>query len=74
MTKNSEETKGFPGDSDGKEYACNAGDSGSVPESGRFPGVGNDSALQYSCWENPKDRSAWRTTVQGVAKESDTTE
>ena len=46
----------FPGGSDGKEYACNAGESGSTLRSGRFPGVGNDSALQYSCWENPTDR------------------
>ena len=32
---------GFPGSSDGKEFACNAGDEGSIPESGRSPGEGN---------------------------------
>ena len=47
--------KGFPGGSEGKESACNAGDWGSVPESGRSPGEGNSSPLQYSCLENPMD-------------------
>ena len=42
----------FPSGSDGKESACNAGDPGSIPESGRSPGGGNDNALQYSCLEN----------------------
>ena len=44
--------KGFPGSSDGKESACNAGDSGSIPGSGGFPGERNDYPLQYSCLEN----------------------
>ena len=43
----------FPDDSDGKESACSAGDSGSVPGSGRSPGEGNDYPLQYCCLENP---------------------
>ena len=60
--------KGFPGDSDGKEYACNAGDLGSIPGSGRSPGEGNGTPLQYSCLENPMDGGAWRATVHGVAK------
>ena len=47
---------GFPGGSDGKESACNAGDPGSVPGSGRSPGEGNGNPLQYSCLENSIDR------------------
>ena len=66
--------KGFPGDSDSKESACNAGDPGSIPGSGRSPGEGNDNPLQYACLENPMDRGVWRATVHGVAKESDMTE
>ena len=46
----------FPGDSDGKESACNAGDSDLILGSGRFPGVGNDNPLQYSCLEKSMDR------------------
>ena len=48
-----------PGGSDGQESACNAGDPGSIPGSGRAPGEGNGSPLQYSCLENPMDRGAW---------------
>ena len=44
---------GFPGDSDGKESACNVGDLGSIPELGRSPGEGNGLPLQYSGLENP---------------------
>ena len=58
---------GFPGDSDGKESAGNAGDLGSIPGSGRSPGEGNGYPLQYSCLENPMDRGAWQATVHGVA-------
>ena len=43
---------GFPGGSDGKEFACNAGDLGLIPGSGRSPGEGDDNPLQYSCLEN----------------------
>ena len=59
---------GFPGGSDGKESACNAGDLGSIPGSGRSPGEGNGNPLQYSCLENGMDRGAWWATVHGVAK------
>ena len=59
---------GFPGGSESKESACNAGDPGLIPGLGRSPGEGNDNLLQYSCLENPMDRGAWRTTVHEVAK------
>ena len=59
---------GFPGGSDGKESACNAGDSGLIPGLGSSPGEGNGSPLQYSCLENSVDRGAWQAIVQGVAK------
>ena len=61
----------FPGGSEGRESACNAGDMGdevSIPELGRSPGGGNGHPLQYSCLENPMDREAWRATVHGAAK------
>ena len=51
-----------------KAPLVNAGDVGFIPESGRFPGVGNGNPLQYSCLENSMDRGAWRATVHGVAK------
>ena len=49
---------GFPGGSGGKVSACNAGDLGSIPGSGRSPGEGNGNLLQYSCLENSMDRGA----------------
>ena len=60
--------QGFPGDSNGEEFACNAGDPGSEPGLGRSPGEGNGNPLQYSCLENLMDRGAWRATVHGVTK------
>ena len=45
-----------------------ARDSGSIPGSGRSPGVENGNPLQYSCLGNPLDRGAWWVTVYGVAK------
>ena len=44
------------------------GDVGSIPGSGRCPGVGNGNPLQYSCLENPMDSAAWWATVHGGAK------
>ena len=52
----------------GKESACNAGDTGSTPGSGRSLGEGNGNPLQYSCMGNPIDRGAWWDTVHGGAK------
>ena len=48
--------------------ACNAGDLGSIPGSGRSPGEGNGTPLQYSCLENPMDGGAWWAAVHGVAE------
>ena len=50
------------------ESAYNAGDSGSIPGSGRSPGEGNGNPLQYSCLENSIDRGTWWATVHGVTK------
>ena len=50
---------GFPGGSDGKASACNAGDPGSIPGSERSPEKRNGNPLQYSCLENYMDRGAW---------------
>ena len=63
----------FPGGSDGKESARNAGDLGLIPELERSPGGGHGNPLQCSCLENFMDRGAWRATVCGAA-ESDTAE
>jgi len=51
--------KDFPGSSDGKASAYNAGDPVSIPGSGRCPGEGNGNPLQYSCLENPMERGSW---------------
>ena len=58
----------FPGGSDGKATAYNAGNLGLVPGSGRSPGEENGTPLQYSCLENPMDGGAWWATVHGVTK------
>ena len=49
-----------------KNLPVNAGDMGSIPGSGRFPGKGNGNPLQYFCLENPMDRGTWQTPVHGV--------
>ena len=62
---------GFPGGSDSKVSACNVGDTGLIPGSGRFPGEGNGNPLLHFCLENPMDRGAWCPCGR---KELDTTE
>ena len=62
---------GFPGSTVVKNQPANAEDTrdaSSVPGSGRSPGVGNSTPLQYSCLENPTDRGVWPATVYGVTK------
>ena len=61
---------GFPGCSDSKESACNAGDLGSIPGSGRSPGEGNGNPRQCSCLENPMDRGAWWASVHATLLQS----
>ena len=58
----------LPCGSDGKESACNAGDPGSIPESGRSSGEGNGNPLQKSCLEHAMNRGAWRATVHRVTE------
>ena len=50
---------GFPDSSNSKEFACNAGDAGLIPASGRLPGEENGYPLQYSFLENPMDTGDW---------------
>ena len=64
----------FPGGSAVKNTPSNVGDAGSIPELGKYPGEENGNLLQYSCLGNPMDRGAWKATVHGVTKESDTTQ
>ena len=59
---------GFLGGLEGQTSACNARDLGSIPESGRSPGEGNGTPLQYSCLENPMVGGAWEASVHGIAK------
>ena len=59
---------GFPGGAEVKASACNLGDLGSIPGSGRSPGEGNGNPLQYSCLENPRDRGAWWAAIYGVTQ------
>ena len=50
------------------EFACNAGDPGSIPGTERSSGEGNSNSLQYSCLENLMDKRAWQATVPGVTR------
>ena len=59
---------GFPSDSVVKNLPASARDVGSIPGSGRCPGIGNGNLLQYSFLENSMDRGDWRATVHGVTK------
>ena len=65
---------GFPGDSDGKESACNARDLGSIPGSGRSLGGGHGSPLQYSCLENPHGQRSLESYKPWGLKDLDATE
>ena len=65
---------GFPGDSDGKESTCNAGDLGSIPGLGRSSGGGHGNALQDSCLENPHAQRSLESYSPWGHKELDTTE
>ena len=67
------DTQGFPDGSVVKTPPANAGDAGSIPESGRSPGEGDGNLLQYSWLGNPMDRGAWWAALHGVVKGSDTT-
>ena len=58
ITADGDCSQSFPGGSEVKASASNAGDPGSIPGSGRSPGEGNGNSLQYSCLENPMDREA----------------
>ena len=64
----SSKERSFPGGLDSKESACDAGDLGSIPGSGRSSGERNGNPLQYSCLESSMDRGAWWATVHGVTK------
>ena len=66
--------RGFPGGSDGKESACNAGGLGSIPELGRSPGGGHGNPLQFSCLENPHGQRSLVGCSPWGHKESNTTE
>ena len=59
---------GFSHSSVGKESACNAGDPGLIPGSGRSPGEGNGNPFQYSHLENPMDRGAWQATDHKITR------
>ena len=59
---------GFPGSTVVKNLPANAREEGSIPGSGRFPGIGNNNPLQYSYLENSMDRKAWQAIVHGVSK------
>ena len=59
---------GLQGGSVVKNLPVNAGDTGSIPGSGRSSGGGNDGPLQHSCLGNPMDRGYWHTTGRGVTR------
>ena len=66
-----EEIRGFPGDSEGKEFTCNSGGMGLIPGLGRSPGEGKGYPLQYHGLDNSMDRGV--CSLYGMI-ESDTTE
>ena len=54
--------------SDGKEFACSAGDLGSIPGLGKSPGGGHATHSSILAWRIPTDRGAWQATVHGVTR------
>ena len=58
----------FPDGSEGKESACNAGDSDFIPESGRYPGEGIGCPLQYSCLGNSMNTGVWQAIDHGLQR------
>ena len=58
----------LPGGSEVKASACNVGEPGSIPGSGRSPGERNGNPVQYFCLENSMDRGVWWATVHGITK------
>ena len=66
--KSSVNFRGFPGGSEVKASASNAGDLGSIPGSGRSPGEGTGNPLQYSCLEKPMEGGVWWAPVHGATK------
>ena len=61
---------GFSDGLDGKESACNAGDLGSIPGSGRSPGEGNGNPLQFSCWRIHGQRSLADYSLWGLKSQT----
>ena len=71
LSPEAQNLKGLPWWLSGKESTCQAGNTGSIPGSGRSPGEENGNPLQYSCLGHPMDREAWQATVQGFARVRD---
>ena len=67
-----QDSKGFPGGSDSKESACNAGDLGLILGSGRSPGEGKGYSLQYSFQENPQGQRSLAGSIQSMVSQSQT--
>ena len=61
---------GFPGGSAVNNLPVNAGDTVSIPGSGRFPGEGNGNPFQYSCLGNPMNKGAWQATIQSMGSQN----
>ena len=74
MVKNTYQCSIFPDGAEGKEPACNAGDPGLIPGSGRSPGEGNGNPLQYSCLEDPHGQRRLAGYSPWGHEEADTTE
>ena len=59
---------GFPGGLVHKESACNTGQLGLIPGSGRSPREGNENPLPYSCLDNSMERRVWQSTIHGISR------